>query len=179
MNTKVLLALLGVACWSTVSNAQTTTYRLAIDSGLAHTSGGIGGGGIGDLTIQGTFRLHIDPATNDAAMEDIDIRFVGHPTLPRTFDWSSLNGTINGANISLSSSSPGFGVNLLTGTFDGSSAVLAGTVRDACPDCYQYSANISASVVPEPASLSLAAIGVVVGCRRRRRLANVLPLGCE
>ena len=147
-----------------ISSAAVTSYLLEITSGLAHTSGGLHGQGKGDVILEGQFRLNIDPAINYVALEDVSLTpIVG-------FDWSSLVGTINGIDIDVSSPNPLHSIdNYLAGTFDGSSAHLEGLVADPFFDGYSYDCIIEAQVVPEPATLSLLAVGGVAMLRRRRR----------
>ena len=134
------------------SNAEIISYLLEISSGVAHTSGGLDGNGFGDVVIQGTFKLNIDSEINYVALEDVNISL----TPFGFFDWSSLEGTISGTAISLSSPNPiapSF-PNQLEGTFDGSVANLEGRVADGFYDGYQYDCNISAYVVPKPGDLN-------------------------
>ena len=94
-STKALfISMVLVASVAAPSQAGTVSYLLEISSGLAHTSGGFSGHGMGDLAMQGMFRLNIDTATHSAALEDVSISFVDHPLLPIHFDWDSLVGTI-------------------------------------------------------------------------------------
>jgi hypothetical protein len=171
------LSLVFVVLLAAKSNAGEVSYLLEISSGWATTSGGFVGGGMGDLnggemgdlTIQGTFKLNIDSANNYAKLENIDILLVGTPSpdQPVGFDWSSLEGTINGNVISLSSpSSIHVRVNQLDGTFDGSSASLTGTVYEGSIDGYIYYSTINAT--PEPATLSLLALGGLALLKKRK-----------
>ncbi len=147
-----------------VSSAEVTSYLLEITSGLAHTSGGIAGQGMGDVSIEGQFRLNIDPAINYAALEDVSL-----PPIDRNFDWSSLVGTINGIDIYVSSPDPiRLSDNYLAGTFDGSSAHLEGWVTQHAFDGISYNYIIDAEVIPEPAAMSLLAVGGLALIRRRK-----------
>ncbi len=154
MNTKrVLLSFCVIGLIAASSSAEITTYVLTITSGTAVATGGFSGTDTINLTMQGSFKLLIDPATNFVDLEDIDISFVERPAYPIGFDWSSLVGTIHGTSISVSSdwplSSPGNQLNNLSGTFDGNTAVLSGFVHDIAYDGYTYECSFTAVVFTE------------------------------
>lgn len=148
---------------TTTANAALVPYSLTITSGIAHTSGGWGGGGMGDLPITGSFILNIEYDTHYATFQDINISLQ-----PQSFDWNSLVGTIYGTDISLSAPIPnGFQQSYLQGTFDGTNAYLTGTIYEPLYDGYQYDCSITA-VVPEPATFLLLGIGSLLMTRRYR-----------
>ncbi len=149
MKTILSLSFVLAASLTAKSNAEMVPYLLEITSGVAHTSGGIHGGGVGDLSIQGRFKLNVDSAIGYAGLENVNITFVETPYLP-LFDWSSLVGTISGTDVSLSALNVLGFYSRLRGTFDGASAYLAGTVYDPVSDGYQYDCTISAAVIPGP-----------------------------
>ena len=144
MKSKALcFSLLLVVLLNANLKGETVSYLLEITDGLAHTSGGFSGTGRGDVIIDGTFKLHIDHGINYAALENVDIDLI-----VGDFDWSDLEGTINGTAISLSFTSPFNGLDHhLGGTFDGNTAFLQGTVRDEYYDGYQYDCEITAVVI--------------------------------
>ena len=152
------------------SNAETITYLLDISSGIAHYSGGFTGKTEGDAVIAGSFKLHLDFGINYAAFENIDITFDGYSGILLGFDWRSLTGSISGTSIFLSSPNPLGGVDQLAGTFDGTTAELAGTLSDGAYDGFQYDCTISADVIPEPGTLSLLVIGGLAILRRKEKI---------
>jgi len=143
-------------------NATIEPFYLEITSGIAHTSGGSDGGGIGDVPITGSFILNIDYDAHYAALQEIDIS----PYIHR-FDWSSLVGSIYGTDIYLSSPNPIGIPNYLSGTFDGTTAYLTGTISQPAYDGLQYDCDITA-VVPEPATICLLSLGGLALLRKRR-----------
>jgi hypothetical protein len=149
------------------SEGSVVSYTLDITSGGADTSGGFDGKGVGYLLLDGSFNLIIDYDTGYADLEDIDISF-SNPSYPLAFDWSSLEGTFNLGTLYLSS--PGIGLdNYLSGSFDGDTAFLQGTVRDNLYDGYQYDCTINAVVIPEPATLLLLGLGGLTLLRNRKK----------
>ena len=148
-----------LALWTPTMNAEVTPYLLEISSGLAHTSGGFGGGGYGDVTISGRFWLHVDAETNGVALEDVDISL--SPLCG--FDWNWLEGTLDRNEISLLSWNPLVGMHHgLAGSFDGSAALLSGTIYEGCYDGYQYDCYLTAAVAPGPGPLGDANLDGVV-----------------
>jgi hypothetical protein len=143
----VFYILVALVCFvSTQSDAQTVSHGLEITSGIAHTSGGIGGGGIGDLPVSGSFILNIDNITNAVSLRDIDITV--NPS-PLDLNWNDLTGFLSGTFIYLSAPnpSPSFPDTVFQGTFDGNSLHLEGTYYEPCFDCYQYDFVIDAITV--------------------------------
>ena len=145
-----------------------SSYTLDITSGGASTSGGISGKGLGYLSLDGTFKLIIDSDSGQADLENIDISF-SNPYCPRAFDWSSLEGTFNLGALFLSSPCsihPNID-NSLSGTFNGDTAFMQGTIYDNMYDGYQYDCTVNAVVIPEPCTLLLLGLGAAIGVKRR------------
>ena len=158
------------ACLCFVSidaNADITAYTVNIDYGIAHTSGGFTGNGMGDLPITGSFNLYLDHDTNFAALWNIDISLN-----PLGFDWNNLRGTINGTSLYLVSPSPNPMFpddNIFQGPFDGNSGSLTGTIHEPFVDMYQYDCSMNISTIPEPSSLAMVGMVSGVGLFIRRR----------
>lgn len=168
--TLFLLLMFILIALQTRSDGSIVSYTLDITSGLAHTSGGFNGEGIGDLLFDGSFNLIIDSAAGYADLEDIDITLNG-PYVPlgyKGFDWSLLEGTYNLGNLSLSSDNLLFPDNNLSGTFDGETAFLQGIVYQDYYDGFIFDCTINAVVIPEPATLLLLGLGGLALRSRRK-----------
>jgi hypothetical protein len=119
------------------------SYTLNITSGVAHTTGGFDGAGMGDVPVSGAFRLHISGTS--AAMEDIAIS-----DSPSMLDWNTLNGTLSGTTLSLFApyTDPTFPFDTdFLGSFSGTSLSMTGNYTDPIVDGFNYDYDISAVVV--------------------------------
>lgn len=148
------------------ANADITSYTVNIDYGIAHTSGGFDGDGIGDVPITGSFYLDIDYDTHSASLWNIDISLN-----PMGFDWNNLFGTIDGTTITLTNiyPHPSFPNTEFQGTFDGNSGSLTGTIHEPFVDRYQYDCSMNISTIPEPSSIAMVGMVSGVGVFVRRR----------
>jgi hypothetical protein len=128
------------------SGADIVSHTFTITSGIAHTSGGIHGGGLGDLPVSGNFKLDIDTVSNLVLLENIDVS-VDPP--PMDFNWDDLAGSITGTDLYLSTPyhDPAFLRTEFRGTFDGQYLSLDGTYQEPCYDCYTYHFIIRATTV--------------------------------
>jgi len=144
-------------------------YECVIDSGSAVVSGGFAGDPFIEIVpIAGSFSLVHDTATNGMNFVNTGIPpFFGYTSV----DWDGLAGTFVAPNISLIGEVSGFGDNTLAGSLAGTNVSLYGILGDGIHDGYQYECTIEATVVnvtPEPATLSLLAIGGIYLARRRK-----------
>jgi hypothetical protein len=165
MKRKVFFVFVLAALLCSSLTAGIVQYDCSIDSGFAIVSGGFGGDPFIEMVpIVGSFSLVHDTATNDMVFVNIDI-----PPFPfyTAVDWDGLEGTFDAPDISLVGAVPGFPDNMLVGFLTGNNVFLVGILSDGHYDGYQYECTIEATVVPEPATLSLFALGGM--CLRRRR----------
>lgn len=150
------LLLVCIFFFSTATKSTAAIHLFEITDGLAHTSGGFSGDGIGDVVITGQFKLIIDEGTGTVGFEDVSLSLQ-----PGGMDWNLFEGTLNGMNLELSCPSTISSDHYLQGTLNDSSVYLTGTVRDEYYDGYQYDCEISAAEIPEPATILLLGAGIL------------------
>ena len=120
-------------------------YNFVISDGVINTSGGIGGLGLGDLPVTGTFTATF----TDTIVQFSDINLNTNPV--SSFAFPYYEGTFDGFYFSGSQAISLPGVDdAYSGTFDGVNFNIAGVYNEPFFDGYQYSYTINASASPAP-----------------------------
>jgi hypothetical protein len=140
---------------STSSDAAVKTYTLSIDSAasVVHTSGGITGGGMGDLSISGTFQAVVTNGVIE--FHDIDVT----TSQPDGFNAGSRivpsytgTATQTGTSLMLSGSKSydnSTGGGNFNGVINGTTFSMSGNFNAPCCDQYNYQFVLGGTVVSD------------------------------
>jgi len=189
------LLVIGTVATGVASGGTVLTYEFIQDQAFVHRVGGFTGGGVA-FAAHGGFQLRVDRVAGTAFFKNVDATFDGPPgvgfprrvddfadgdteplpeegSVAEQFHLTELVGTfIDDNTIEFVEAAPPqsqWHVITIQATFEDDLVHLTG--RDGYPvaDSWAYELHATAALVPEPATLSLLALGFLVGARRRRR----------
>lgn len=161
--------LLLILSWSGISSA--AIIQIDSSTSVIHTSGGLAGGGYGDLFISGSFNLDQVPFSlegwDELLFQDIDVVVDGlgfqSPSITSALpDSAAYNGSIFSNSVAcialVGVICPTDNVN---GSYDGTNFSMTRYYFSGNPDDYSYEIVITGTVVPVPAAAWLFCSGLI------------------
>jgi len=157
-----------VTLWNVTARADVVIhYAIDADSSVIHTSGGISGGGFGDLTIDGSFDIRLFEPSSPLATIFENIAVSSSPAsafeFPAYIGIDSAPGNLTAyIQLGTQSNPSGFPSNHYTATLNQLThqLTIVGTYYEPFADGFIYDYTIHTTIVPEPSTAMLLALGI-------------------